>query len=155
MSEGDTEGGSGGGGESGGGTEVEIDREDNFRALWANAYAEFGPANTTMDFLASLEGKIVGTLAFATSAVGVQIDTCLGAMGVEVDAGNSFGMHGIHLRNSEVELEAVCNEAEAALSKASANVIATHSDVNKLKSTVDYLESGGAWLNAMAMIAKV
>lgn len=138
-----------------GGTEVEIDREEDFKALWANAYAEFGPANTTMDFLASLEGKIVGTLAFSTSAIGVQIDTCLGAMGVEVDAGNSFAMHGIHLQNTDAELEATCNAAEAELAKASANVIATHSDVSQLKSTVDYLESGGAWLNAMAMIAKV
>lgn len=137
------------------GTEVEIDREDNFRALWANAYAEYGPANTTMDFLASLEGQIVASLAFSTSAIGVQIDTCLGAMGVEVDAGNSFAMHGLHLQNTEAELEAVCNEAEAALSKASASVISTHSDVNQLKSTVDYLESGGAWLNGMAMIANL
>lgn len=137
------------------GVEVEINREENFKALWANAYAEFGPANTTMDFLASLDAKIVGTLAFSTSGLGVQIDTCLGALGVEVDAGNTFAMHGIHLRNTEGELQAVCNEAEAALATVSASVINTNTCVSELKSTVDYLENGGAWLNGMAMIANV
>lgn len=142
--------------EGGGGTEVEIDREDSFRALWANAYAEFGPANTTQDFLASLEGKIVGTLAFATSGIGVQMEVCLGALGVEMNAGQSFEVfNGLTARMKAADVEAVCNEAEAVLTEAEGKVTAMDTKLSELKSTVDHLENGGIWLCNMAALFKV
>lgn len=144
------------GGGEGGGTEVEIDREDNFRAFWANAYAEFGPANTVWDFLGSLEGKVVGTAAFSTSGLGVQIDACVAAVGVEADAGKSFEVfNGLTARMKAADVEAVCNEAEAVLAEAENHVTSMDTKLTELKSTVEHLESGGMWLNAMAMLFKV
>lgn len=144
------------GGGEGEGTEVEIDREDNFRAFWANAYAEFGPANTTWDFLGSLEGKIVGTAAFSTSGIGVQIDACLAALGVEADAGQSFEVfNGLTARMKAADVEAVCNEAEAVLSESENHVTSMDTKLTELKSTVEHLENGGMWLAAMAMLFKV
>lgn len=135
--------------------DVEIDREDNFKALWANAYAEFGPANTTLDLLLSLDAKIVGSLALSTSGLGVQIDTCVAALGVEVDAGNTFALHGLHLVNSTAEVSALCNKADADMATATTALVNTTTEVDKLKSTVSYLESGGAYLCGIAMMAKL
>lgn len=150
----DEKGGDEGGG--GGETEVEIDREDNFRAFWANAYAEVGPANTVMDFMLSLEGKITATAAFSSSLVGVQIDACMAAIGVEADAGKSFQVfNGLTARMKVADVEAVCNEAEAVLAEAENKVTAMDTKLSELKSTVQHLESGGAWLCGMAMMAKV
>ncbi len=146
-----------GGGEGGGGeTEVEIDREDNFRAFWANAYAEVGPANTVMDFMLSLEGKITATAAFSSSLVGVQIDACMAAIGVEADAGKSFEVfNGLDVRFVAGDVTAFCSQADAAAQSADAKATGIDTQLSDLKSGVTHLDSGGAWLNGMAMIAGV
>jgi hypothetical protein len=136
--------------------EVVIDRDDNFRAFWANAYAECGPANTSWDFLASVESTIQLAGSFTASIVGLQIDVCVGAFGVEANAGQNFEVfNGLDLRFTAADVSAVCSQADAALQRAEARTTGLDTQLSDLKSTVDHLESGGAWLNGMAMIAGV
>lgn len=135
-------------------TEFEINREENFRAFWANAYAEFGTANTVQDFLASIEGKVQLAAAFSTSAIGLQIDTCLGALGMEVDAGKKFEViNGLRARFKVADAEAICNDAEAAIVKAETRMVDLDSKLTELKSNVEYFESGLFDLSAPAVQA--
>ncbi len=137
-------------------TTVEINREENFRAFWANAYAEYGPANTVQDILMSAEGKIVMTAAFSSSGGGIQTDVCALAIGVACDAGVKLEVcNGIKGSFKAADAEAVCNHAQALLTAAEVKAVDATSKLTELENTVSYLKSGGAWLNFMAMYANM
>ncbi len=136
--------------------DVIINRDDNFRAFWANALAECGPANTSLDFLASVEGTIQLSNSVTASVLGVQIDACVAATGVEADAGKSFEVfNGLDVRFVAGDVTAFCSQADAAAQSADAKATGIDTQLSDLKSGVTHLDSGGAWLNGMAMIAGV
>lgn len=135
--------------------EVVISKEDKFKGFWANAYAEFGYANTTMDFMFALEGQIQGSAAFSTSQLGLQIETCLGAIGMTVDAGKSFEFDTTLCRFKAVDVEADCNKAEAKLTALTQTITDMETKLSELEGTVDYLENGGFWLNNMLALARM
>jgi len=135
--------------------EVTISREDKFKGFWANAYAEFGYANTTMDFMFALEGKVQGAVEFSTSGLGLQIEVCLGAIGVTADAGKNFEFDTTLCRFKAVDIEADCNRADAQIASVEQSITDMETKLSNLKGTVDYLENGGFWMNDMLALARM
>lgn len=143
------------GGDEAGEVEVVINREDKFKGFWANAYAEFGYANTTMDFMFALEGVVQGAAEFSMSGAGLQVEVCLGAIGMTVDAGKSFEFDTVSCRFKAVDVEADCNAAEAKMAAVEQSITAMETKLNDLNGTVDFLENGGFWMNDMLALARM
>lgn len=136
-------------------TTIDIGRDDNFQAFWANAYAEFGYAYTRVDLVTGYEGQVLLAAAFSTSAAGLQVESAVGALEITADAGNSLTFNGTKCSFETATILADCNDAHAALQVVEAEVTTLDNKLNSLESTVDYLESGGFWLNGMAMMARI
>ncbi len=135
--------------------EILIDRQHDFRAFWANAYAEFGYASTTMDLMFALEGQIQASAVFSTAAAGVQIETCMGALGVIVDAGQNFEFDATLCRFKTLDIEADCNRAQAELSKVQRSVVAMENRMTKLQGLLSSVESCDMSLTTALVLARM
>lgn len=136
-------------------TTIDISRDDSFQAFWDSAYAEFGYAYTRVDLMTGYEGQVLLAAAFSTSAVGLQVESAVGAVEITADAGSSLTFNGQTCRFEAATLLADCNDAHAALQLVEAEVTTMKNQLTSLESTVDHLESGGFWLNGMAMMARL
>ncbi|MGG2362172.1 hypothetical protein ACE4Z5_24695, partial [Salmonella enterica] len=79
----------------------------------------------------------------------------VGAVEITADAGSTLTFNGLTCQFEATTVLAECNKAHAALQVVEAEVTKMQNKLASLESTVDYLESGGFWLNGMAMMARI